>query len=172
MAARVYSRQRADARSAHSYATCAGAERLMRRESVTLASATSISLPMCFHPKFSRVTSGNFFFFAADDERKGVLVTELPREDLLRSSRTIRRRTITVEAPHRRAGEEKRRTATPRANRKSRWEVTCTPWQRRKLLRRRRRRNNHHDSWVRLISNRGSCDRRSTPSLFPFRETT
>jgi hypothetical protein len=49
----------------------------------------------------------NFFFFAADDERKGVLVTELPREDLLRSSRTLRRRTITVEAPHRRAGEVK-----------------------------------------------------------------
>ncbi|HEV2038407.1 MAG TPA: hypothetical protein VGQ96_07360 [Candidatus Eremiobacteraceae bacterium] len=53
------------------------------------------------------VASGNFLFFAADDERKGVLITELPREDLLRSSRTLRRRTITVDAPHRRAGEEK-----------------------------------------------------------------
>lgn len=40
---------------------------------------------------------GNFSFLAADDERKGVLVTELPREDLLRSSRTLRRRAITVE---------------------------------------------------------------------------
>jgi len=42
-----------------------------------------------------------------------MFVTELPREDLLRSSRTLRRRAISVEAPQRRSQDDEAYSNAP-----------------------------------------------------------